>query len=190
MSAIHWTIDVFGTGCGLIACKPWPRQFTPAVARDKKALKRLEAPSVGKDEALRKLRAYWSRIGFWPLGNTGIYLLSVSQRGSKSAPGIAGLAFVDSQGRLPTGPVRTLPCHGSARAQSISSPLFPREARSRPSTILRHRLRYPAHGTAAIRVAWLTVSSGRDRCEWTSIPNLLSCRRHKIIRCRRSHVLI
>ena len=23
---------------------------------------------------MRKLRAYWSRLGFWPLGETGIYL--------------------------------------------------------------------------------------------------------------------
>jgi hypothetical protein len=86
-SAVHRTIDVFGTGCGLIACKPWPLQFTPAVTSDQKALKRLEAPNVGKDEALRKLRSYWSGIGFWPLGNTGIYLLSVSQKGSEVSSG-------------------------------------------------------------------------------------------------------
>ena len=81
MSAIHRAIDVFGTGCGLIACKPWPLQFTPAVASDQQILKRLETPNVGKDEALRKLRSYWSRLGFWPVGNTGIYVLSISQRG-------------------------------------------------------------------------------------------------------------
>jgi hypothetical protein len=80
-SVVHRTIDIFGMGCGLIACKPWPLQFTPAVASDPEALKRLDAPNVGKDEALRKLRAYWSRLGFWPVGNTGIYVLSVSQRG-------------------------------------------------------------------------------------------------------------
>src|SRR6266853_3414533 len=80
-SAIHRTIDIFGTGCGLVACKPWPLQFTPSVADDPEALKKLAPPDVGKAEALRKLRSYWSRLGFWPLGNTGIYLLSVSQRG-------------------------------------------------------------------------------------------------------------
>jgi len=79
-SAIHRTIDIFGTGCGLVACKPWPLQFTPSVADDQEALKRLALPSVSKGEAIRKLRSYWSRLGFWPLGNTGIYLLSVSQR--------------------------------------------------------------------------------------------------------------
>jgi len=80
-SAIHRTIGIFGIGCGLVACKPWPLQFTPSVADDPKALKRLAPPNVGKAEAIRKLRLYWSRLGFWPLGNTGIYLLNPSQRG-------------------------------------------------------------------------------------------------------------
>ncbi len=79
-SAFHRTIDIFGTGCGLVACKPWPLQFTPSVADDQEALKRLALPNVSKGEALRKLRSYWSRLGFWPLSDTGIYLLSVSQR--------------------------------------------------------------------------------------------------------------
>lgn len=81
-AAVDRTIDIFGAGCGLVACKPWPLQFTPAFARDRKALKRLKAPVVGRDEALRKLRAYWSRLGFWPLGETGIHLLGMAQRGS------------------------------------------------------------------------------------------------------------
>jgi len=80
-SAIHRAMDIFGTGCGLVACKPWPLQFTPSVANDPEALKRLAPPNVGKSEALRALRSYWSRLGFWPHGNTGIYLLSLSQRG-------------------------------------------------------------------------------------------------------------
>jgi GNAT superfamily N-acetyltransferase len=86
VSAIHRTIDVFGAGCGLIACKPWPLQFTPAVAGDQRLLKTIAAPKVGKHEALRKVRAYWSRLGFWPLGNSGIYVLSVSQRGCQVSP--------------------------------------------------------------------------------------------------------
>jgi hypothetical protein len=84
-SAIHRTIDIFGTGCGLVACKPWPLQFTPAVAEDQEALKRLALPNVSKGEAIQKLRSYWSGLGFWPLGNTGIYLLSVSQRGCRAS---------------------------------------------------------------------------------------------------------
>jgi hypothetical protein len=85
-AAVERTIDIFGAGCGLVACKPWPLQFTPAFARDRKALKRLKAPGVGRDEAVRKLRAYWSQLGFWPLGETGIYLLGMAQRGSSGSP--------------------------------------------------------------------------------------------------------
>ena len=34
-SAIHRTIDIFGAGCGLVACKPWPLQFTPSCGRSR-----------------------------------------------------------------------------------------------------------------------------------------------------------
>jgi predicted GNAT family acetyltransferase len=85
-SVIDRTIDIFGAGCGLVACKPWPLQFTPACTRDRKALKRLKAPSVGRDDAIHKLRTYWSRLGFWPLGESGIYLLSMAQRVSGGPP--------------------------------------------------------------------------------------------------------
>lgn len=95
-AAVDRTIDIFSPGCGLVACKPWPLQFTPAVARDQKALKRLKAPGVGRNEAVSKLRAYWSRLGFWPLGNTGIHVLSMAQRGStgsrKKSETLAGAA--------------------------------------------------------------------------------------------------
>ncbi len=84
-SVIYRTIDIFGTGCGLVACRPWPLQFTPSVADDEEALKRLALPNVSKGEAIRKLRSYWSHLGFWPLGNTGIYLLSVSQRSCRAS---------------------------------------------------------------------------------------------------------
>lgn len=79
-SAIHRLIDIFGTACGLIACKPWPLQFTPSIANDPKALKQLALPDISEGEAIRKLRSYWSRLGFWPIRNTGIYVLSRSQR--------------------------------------------------------------------------------------------------------------
>jgi hypothetical protein len=85
-AAIERTIDIFGSGCGLVACKPWPLQFTPAFARERKAFKRLKAPGVGRDEPVRKLRAYWSKLGFWPLGETGIYLLGLAQRESSGSP--------------------------------------------------------------------------------------------------------
>jgi hypothetical protein len=95
-TAIDRTIDIFGPGCGLVACKPWPLQFTPSFARDRKALKRLKAPVIGRDEAVRKLKAYWSRLGFWPLGETGIHVLGMAQRGSdgsrKKCETLAGAA--------------------------------------------------------------------------------------------------
>jgi hypothetical protein len=84
-AAVDRTIDIFGAGCGLVACRPWPLQFTPAFTRDRKALKGLKAPGVGRDVAVRKLRAYWSRLGFWPLGETGIHVLSMAQRGSNGS---------------------------------------------------------------------------------------------------------
>lgn len=92
-SAINRTIDIFGTGCGLVACKPWPLQFAPSVADDQETLKRLALPNVGKGEAVRKLRSYWSRLGFWPLANTGIYLLGVSQRNCQISPQGRGKGF-------------------------------------------------------------------------------------------------
>jgi hypothetical protein len=88
--AVDRTIDIFGPVGGLIACKPWPLQFTTAFARDRKALNRLKAPSVGRDEAICKLRAFWSRLGFWPLGETGIYLLGMAQKGSDGRLGKQG----------------------------------------------------------------------------------------------------
>lgn len=79
-SAIRRVTDIFGTACGLVACKPWPLQFTPSIANDPKTLKQLALPDVSEGEAIRKLRSYWSRLGFWPIRNTGIYVLSRSQR--------------------------------------------------------------------------------------------------------------
>jgi hypothetical protein len=103
-SAIHRTIDIFGAGCGLVACKPWPLQFAPSVADDQEALKRLALPHVSKGEAIRKLRSYWSRLGFWPFGNAGIYLLSMSQRGcahlSEGPVRLERCPVTDSQRRI------------------------------------------------------------------------------------------
>jgi len=85
-AAINKTVDIFGPVCGLVACKPWPLQFAPAFANNRKALKKLKAPSLGQGDAVSKLRAYWSRLGFWPLGETGIYLLGMAQRRSGASP--------------------------------------------------------------------------------------------------------
>ena len=55
--AVDRTIDIFGSACGLVACKPWPLQFTPAFASNRNTLNRLKAPGVGQEEALRRLRS-------------------------------------------------------------------------------------------------------------------------------------
>ena len=95
-SAIHRTTDIFGAGCGLVACKPWPLQFSPSVAYDQEVLKRLALPNISNGVAIRKLRSYWSHLGFWPLGNTGIYLLSVSQsRDVSSRHRLKGLQYLE-----------------------------------------------------------------------------------------------
>jgi len=102
--AVDRTIDIFGPGCGLVACKPWRLQFTSAFARDRKALNRLKAPGVGQGEAVRRLRAYWSRLGFWPLEETGIYLLSMAQRGADGPLGkcenLASATSASAKGRV------------------------------------------------------------------------------------------
>jgi hypothetical protein len=78
--AVDRTIEIFGLGCGLVACKPWPLQFTPAFTNNPRRMLRLNPPSTDKEEAVRKLRLYWAKAGFWPLGQTGIYVMSMSQR--------------------------------------------------------------------------------------------------------------
>ena len=76
--AIERTIQVFGCGCGLVACKPWPLQFTPAASRNRKLLKRLDAPELGKEQALLRLREYWSGLGFRRVGDTDIFARSMA----------------------------------------------------------------------------------------------------------------
>jgi hypothetical protein len=78
--AVQRVIELFGVGCGLVACKPWPLQFTPAFATHAQKLDQLKPPATDLDTSVRKLRTYWSKAGFWPVGNRGIYVMSTSQR--------------------------------------------------------------------------------------------------------------
>jgi hypothetical protein len=80
LAAVRRTIEIFGSGCGLVACKPWPVQFTPAFASNRRRLQRLQLPALAEHEAVRKLRLYWSKAGFWPLGEAGLFVMSMSQR--------------------------------------------------------------------------------------------------------------
>lgn len=78
--AVERVIELLGIGCGVVACKPWPLQFTPAFATDPEKLCQLRPPATDLDTSVRKLRTYWSKLGFWPVGNSGIYAMSTSQR--------------------------------------------------------------------------------------------------------------
>lgn len=80
MLAIERVIEVFGVGCGAVACKPWPLQFTPAFAANPQRLEQLRPPLTDLETSVRKLRTYWSKAGFWPVGSSGIYAMSTSQR--------------------------------------------------------------------------------------------------------------
>jgi hypothetical protein len=78
--AAERVIEVFGVGCGLVACKPWPLQFTPAFAANPQRLAQLRPPVTDLETSVRKLRTYCSKAGFWRVGNSGIHVMSTSQR--------------------------------------------------------------------------------------------------------------
>src|SRR6185437_7168848 len=68
--AIRALIDVFGRGCGLVVCKPFPLQYKDEVA---------EADRKEFEKALEKLRKYWSRLGFQRVAETDLYALSLAE---------------------------------------------------------------------------------------------------------------
>jgi GNAT superfamily N-acetyltransferase len=45
--AVERVIELFGVGCGVVACKPWPLQFTPALATDPQKLDQIETACDG-----------------------------------------------------------------------------------------------------------------------------------------------
>jgi predicted GNAT family acetyltransferase len=80
IDCLNRTIDVFGPSCGFAVCKPWPLQFTPAFSSNRSSLRKLQAPDINESDAVRKLRLHWSKAGFWPFRETGIYIVSMAQR--------------------------------------------------------------------------------------------------------------
>ena len=70
-ASVERLIDLFGTGCALVACIPTPVQFLPAFADD---LPRLQVANCSEKEAFKKLQDYWLQAGFRPHKKTGIYL--------------------------------------------------------------------------------------------------------------------
>ena len=80
IDCLNRTIDVFGSSCGFVVCKPWPLQFTSAFSSNQSRLRKLRAPDINESEAVRRLRLHWSKAGFWALRETGIYIVSMAQR--------------------------------------------------------------------------------------------------------------
>jgi GNAT superfamily N-acetyltransferase len=56
--AVERVLELFGAGCGLAACKPWPLQFTPAFASNPERLEQLKPPVTDLETSVRKLRTY------------------------------------------------------------------------------------------------------------------------------------
>ncbi len=108
--AIERTIAIFGAGCGLVACKPWPLQFTSAVAHDPRLLKRLNVPEVGKEAAVSRLRNSGLNSASGPLvipvcSSVARLSRALASRTCVFRP--KSVSFLTS----PPVPVRTLPCH-------------------------------------------------------------------------------
>ncbi len=81
--AVKTAIDCFSQGCGLVALKPFPLQFTSWQSPDWKP----ELP-LGKGlskaqafrSALRKVEKHWARLGFRRIGKTEIWGLCPAHR--------------------------------------------------------------------------------------------------------------
>lgn len=85
--AMRRTIDTFGQGCAVVVIKPYPLQFSGIHNRrspEKEAERakwdaRMAMKSLGSDQraASRKLRKYWSRVGFERVGKTDYFVLDL-----------------------------------------------------------------------------------------------------------------
>jgi hypothetical protein len=94
LAVVYRTIDVLGWYCGLIACKPWPLQFTPAFATNRRKLQRLQPPAVQQNEAVRKLKLYRSRAGFRPFGEQDLFVLNPLLKRPKGGEIIPAITLV------------------------------------------------------------------------------------------------
>ena len=73
--AVSRTIDLFGVNCGLVAMKPFPLQFRNYLNPGWRPPDGLQDPAVAFRIARRKLRQYWSRVGFKRVNGTDYYAL-------------------------------------------------------------------------------------------------------------------
>jgi hypothetical protein len=73
--AVSRTIDLFGVNCGLVAMKPFPLQFRNYLDSGWRPPDGLQDPAAAFQIARRKLRQYWSRVGFKRVNGTDYYAL-------------------------------------------------------------------------------------------------------------------
>ena len=71
--AVRCIIKMFGSRCGLVACKPYPLQFEGSNRWEPPA--QISRPADGFREARKKLRRYWTRVGFKRVAGTMLYAL-------------------------------------------------------------------------------------------------------------------
>jgi GNAT superfamily N-acetyltransferase len=69
-------IATVGASCGIVACKPFPLQYSGWCDKDKAKLR--EQPGFEKERrvAFNKIAKYWSNLGFQKLPSSDFYVLS------------------------------------------------------------------------------------------------------------------
>lgn len=81
--AVKTAIDCFSQGCGLVASKPFPLQFTSWKSPDWKPeppLPKGLSKAQAFRSALRKVEKHWARLGFRRIGKTEIWGLCPAHR--------------------------------------------------------------------------------------------------------------
>jgi hypothetical protein len=73
---VHEIIATLGSSCGIVACKPFPLQYSGWADKDKAELR--DEPGFEKKRlsAFKKIAQYWSGLGFQKLPNSDFYVLA------------------------------------------------------------------------------------------------------------------
>jgi GNAT superfamily N-acetyltransferase len=97
--AVKTAIDCFSQGCGLVALKPFPLQFTSWQSPDWKPelpLPRGLSKAQAFRSALRKVEKHWARLGFRRIGKTEIWGLCPAHRQPSLDAAMKGIPIVKS----------------------------------------------------------------------------------------------
>jgi len=67
-------IDVFGGGCGLVACKPFPLQLREGIESEAGFSAKMKFGEMEQNATveLRRIRKYWSKLGLTRVGRTPV----------------------------------------------------------------------------------------------------------------------